>query len=127
MHDLMYALQDMVLCDIEDITKKGKIEPNEYPILGEAVDIIKDLKTIEAMEEYGESPEVSGYMRRSSYNSYNNQNNGGYSTMRGRDARTGRYMSRDNSTMAKLQHMMDTASTEQERQTISRMMNELGV
>lgn len=124
MQDLMYALQDLILCDIDAITKKGKIEPSEYPILGEAVDILKDLKTIEAMEEYGESPEVSGYMRRSSYNSYNN---GGYSTMRGRDARTGRYMSRDNSTMAKLQHMMDTASTEQERQTISRMMNELGV
>lgn len=131
MQDLMFKLQDMILCDIDEITKKGSIKPEEYEMIGEAVDILKDLKTIEAMDEYGESPEMSGYMprfRQSNMNGYSG-NYGSYgtgnSTMRGRDARTGRYMSRDDGTMAKLSNMMATAQTEQERQIISRMMNEL--
>lgn len=137
MQDLMFKLQDMILCDIDEITKKGSIKPEEYEMIGEAVDILKDLKTIEAMDEYGESPEMSGYMPRyrmnggysGNYGSYGNGNTmpAGNSTMRGRDARTGRYMSRDDGTMAKLSNMMATAQTEQERQIISRMMNELGM
>ena len=132
MNNKLYKLHDMVLCDVEEITKKGSIKPEEYEVLGEAIDILKDLKTIEAMDQYGESPEMSGYMPRRYANEYSGNHgmyydNGmmGNSTMRGRDARTGRYMSRDDGTMAKLSNMMATATSDQERQIISRMMNEL--
>lgn len=132
MNNKLYKLHDMVLCDVEEITKKGSIKPEEYEVLGEAVDILKDLKTIEAMDQYGESPEMSGYMPRRYMNGYSGNHslyydNGmmGNSTMRGRDPVTGRYMSRDDGTMAKLSHMMASAQTEQERSIISRIMNEL--
>ena len=137
MDKLMHDLKDMILCDIDETVKKGQISPADYQALGEAVDIIKDIETIEAMRNYEyETPEMSGAMSgcrmypmgryNSGYsgNSYNSY--GGYSGERGRSPRTGRYVSRDDETTAKLQNMMASAQTEQERATIQRMMDELG-
>ena len=144
MDKLMYDLKDMILCDIDETVKKGQINPADYQALGEAVDIIKDIETIEAMRNYEyQDQEVSGAMSGgrmypmgrfnsynggysgNSYNSYGN-NYGGYSGERGRSPRTGRYVSRDDETMAKLNNMMASAATDQERATIQRMMDELG-
>lgn len=135
MHKLLNQLRDLVLCDIEAVTKAGKIAPNDYGVIGEAVDILKDIETITAMEEYGyESEEMPSRYRTSgrmmphydNYNSYDDGYSMGMnSTMRGRDARTGRYMSRDDEITAKLNHMMADAKTENERMLISRMMDEL--
>ena len=137
MDKLMHDLKDMILCDIDETVKKGQISPADYQALGEAVDIIKDIETIEAMRNYEyETPEMSGAMSggrmypmgryNSGYsgNSYNSYS--GYSGERGRSPRTGRYVSRDDETTAKLQNMMASAQTEQERATIQRMMDELG-
>ena len=137
MDKLMHDLKDMILCDIDETVKKGQISPADYQALGEAVDIIKDIETIEAMRNYEyETPEMSGAMSggrmypmgryNSGYsgNSYNSYS--GYSGERGRSPRTGRYVSRDDETTAKLQNMMASATTEQERATIQRMMDELG-
>lgn len=137
MDKLMYDLKDMILCDIDETVKKGQINPADYQALGEAVDIIKDIETIEAMRNYEyETPEMSGAMSGgrmypmgryntgysgNSYSSY-----GGSSYERGRSPRTGRYVSRDDETMAKLNNMMASAATDQERATIQRMMDELG-
>lgn len=135
MHKLLSQLCDLVLGDIEAVTKAGKIAPNDYGVIGEAVDILKDIKTIKAMEEYGyESEEMPSRYRTSgrmmpyydNYNSYDDGYSMGMnSTMRGRDTRTGRYMSRDDEITAKLNHMMADAKTENERMLISRMMDEL--
>ena len=136
MHRLMNELKDLVLCDVEDVVKKGEIAPADYEKLGEAVDILKDIETIVAMEEYGyedrgDDMNVSGlYMPR--YNSrmmsgnYRNNSSGGTSYERGRSPRTGRYVSRDTDPMQKLSDMMATAQTDAERATIQRMMDELG-
>ena len=137
MDKLMHDLKDMILCDIDETVKKGQISPADYQALGEAVDIVKDIETIEAMRIYEyESPEMSGAMsggrmyplgRFNSYGSgYSGNSYGGYSGERGRSPRTGRYISRDDETTAKLQNMMASAQTEQERATIQRMMDELG-
>lgn len=129
MHKLLNQLRDLVLCDIETVTKEGKIAPNNYPMLGEAVDILKDIETISAMEEGGYSSEEmpSRYMTSGRmmphYNSYGGYDDG-YSGMRGRDHATGRYMSRDDEVMSKLNRMMGEAKTENERMIISRMMDE---
>lgn len=142
MDKLMHDLKDMILCDIDETVKKGQINPADYQALGEAVDIIKDIETIEAMRNYEyQDQEVSGAMSggrmypmgRYGYNNWtdgrsygNSYNDGNYSGARGRSPRTGRYVSRDDETMAKLNNMMASAANEQERATIQRMMDELG-
>ena len=137
MDKLMHDLKDMILCDIDETVKKGQISPADYQALGEAVDIVKDIETIEAMRNYEyETPEMSGAMSggrmypmgryNSGYSGNSYGSYGGYSGERGRSPRTGRYVSRDDETTAKLQNMMASATTEQERATIQRMMDELG-
>ena len=92
----LHDLKKMLEKEIEKVTSKNEIAPAEIEALYKVIDIIKDIDTIKAMEEYGEEydDEYSergysrrGYSRRGSYeNSYR----------RGRDSRTGRYVSRDN-------------------------------
>lgn len=136
----MRALEDM--CEvlegqIREISKKGAdISPQELDNAYKAVDIIKDIKTIEAMQKaeeqgmfegrsfdgnsmnsmdysYGSMrmpyPHVMYPPSYDSYDSYNSMARRGrdgdgdgrysedYSGRRGRDARTGQYVSRDGS------------------------------
>ena len=110
LYDLCENLKD----EIKELNKKGDISPTELERAYKAVDIIKDIKTIEAMEDAGGSYDYSNdnYSRRmyrdgasnASYNSYDGMSNarrgrdgngdGRYSEARGRDA-MGRYTSRD--------------------------------
>lgn len=107
----LYDLCDNLKDEIKELTKKGDISPTELERAYKAVDIIKDIKTIEAMEDASYSYDYSRdeYSRRGSYNSsYDGMSNarrgrdgdgdGRYSEdgsyRRGRDA-MGRYTSRD--------------------------------
>lgn len=113
LYDLCENLKD----EIKELNKKGDISPTELERAYKAVDIIKDIKTIEAMEEAGNSYDnrsYDDYSRRyyrdggRSNNSYDSYEAGGsnarggnsrdysedYSGRRGRDA-MGRYTSRD--------------------------------
>lgn len=117
LYDLCENLKD----EIKDLNKKGDISPTELDRAFKAVDIIKDIKTIEAMEQSsGNSYDYSNddYSRRGSYDNYSNNSynsyasyeggmsnarrgrdgdgDGRYSEARGRDA-MGRYTSRDGS------------------------------
>lgn len=130
MERLMYDLKDLILCDIDTVVKKGEISPSDYEALGEAVDIIKDIETIMAMKEYGAQPEeirntpgMSGNYRPMSRVHWDD-----YSAPRMTDTSYNRMnrASRDDEIMSKLNRMMGTAQTEQERATIQRMMDELG-
>ena len=115
----MRVLEDM--CEIledelKDIAKKGDISPTELESVYKSVDIIKDIKTIKAMEQeyggsYGRGYNSYDGSYDGSYNSYNSyrggdgmsnagrrgmdgDGDGRYSERRGRDA-MGRYTSRD--------------------------------
>lgn len=144
---MMEDLEMLLSKDIQCVIDKGEITPADYPNLDKAVDILKDLKTIKAMDDYGYETEdmrgVSGRMYPGySMNSYargggNSGNSGRYpmgsyddypmnSYERGRSPRTGRYVSRDDGTYQRLEEMMHTAGSDQERQIIQRMMNEIG-
>lgn len=111
----LYDLCDNLKDEIRELNKKGDISPTELDRAYKAVDIIKDIKTIEAMEQSGGSFNYSnedGYSRRGSYENYSNNSynsyegnsnarrgrdgdgDGRYSEARGRDA-MGRYTSRD--------------------------------
>ena len=42
---------DMIEDELIDITKAGKLNPDTLEVIGESVDIIKDITTIKAMKE----------------------------------------------------------------------------
>ena len=103
---VLYDLCELLEDELHDIVRKGEISSTELEGAYKAVDIIKDIKTIEAMEDYS----YDDYSRRNSYDgenmSYNmsrdnsyarrgrdGDGDGRYSERRGRDGR-GRY-SRD--------------------------------
>ena len=67
----MKALENLKMMlekDIEKVTEKGAITPNEIEMIYKVVDIIKDIDTIHAMDEYGGEEDYS--TRRSSRRSY---------------------------------------------------------
>ena len=107
LYDLCENLKD----EIKELNKKGDISPTELERAYKAVDIIKDIKTIEAMEDAGYSnARGNSYDGQSNrmYPSYyydepgmsnarrgrDGDGDGRYSEARGRDA-MGRYTSRD--------------------------------
>ena len=104
LYDLCENLKD----EIKELNKKGDISPTELERAYKAVDIIKDIKTIEAMEEAGSSYADGGHSNHMPYPYYyydepgmsnartgrDGDGDGRYSERRGRDA-MGRYTSRD--------------------------------
>lgn len=123
--DLCYELEDM----LEPIVKKGDISPTELDNVKDAVKSMYYIKTIEAMEDYGNSYDGSymgsyagGRNMRYSRNSYgmDRDNDGRYSerrySYRRGQSRDG--YSRDEEMISKLERMMDEATSEAERQTI---------
>lgn len=71
----LYDLCENLKEDIKELNKKGDISPTELDRAFKAVDIIKDIKTIEAMEEAGSSyargsSNAGGSYDGRSYNSY---------------------------------------------------------
>ena len=104
----LYDLCDMLDDELREIVKKGDISPTELDRAYKAVDIIKDIKTVEVMEEGGYSNDgYSGNSYRGSYGydgmsdarrGRDGDGDGRYSEdgsyRRGRDA-MGRYTSRD--------------------------------
>lgn len=95
MYGELYDLCDILKKNVREVVAKGDINPSELESMYKAVDIIKDIKTIEAMEDAGYS-NTYPYMGDAEYrhsmmrgNSYEN------SYRRGRDS-IGRYTSRDN-------------------------------
>lgn len=63
-HENMKTIKDFsdMLCkQIDKINKKGDITPDELTRMDKAVDIIKDISVICAMEEYGQDPEEEMY------------------------------------------------------------------
>lgn len=131
--DEMRALKELkrlLIEEIKEINEKGKIESSEIHPLYEVIDMVKDISTVCAMEEYGdqpnyEEPEYSytrGYsgrmMPRYSYDGYPYDN--GMSGARHRDS-MGRYASTGYSghmgngdMIDQLQQMLDSGSLSKE-------------
>lgn len=140
--DWIFELEKLLEKDIRNVIAKGDISPTDYTCLDTAVDIFKDCETIRAMMEGGYNTDDMPVSRNSyGMNSYAmNGGNSGYmpwmhsygdmqgnSYARGRSSVTGQYVSRDNEMASKLRNMMNMAQTEQERDTIARVMNEMGI
>ena len=121
-----------LLCkQIDKINKKGDITPDELQRMDKAVDIIKDITVICAMEEYGKDPEEEMYSSMGYYGR-NSRNMPAWSSQ-GRDS-MGRYSSsmgysRDDSAKQTMRHDLELklagARNEEERQMYMRMMDAL--
>ena len=124
-------IKDMLCDELENITKRNELTPNALEVIDTSIDILKDIKTIEAMEQeypsdgYSSTGGYSGYYRRMPIYAYDDPGMGGNSYARGRGSNAprdsrGRYMSSGYSgdTREELQNLMDTAKTEREREAI---------
>lgn len=86
----MDELKEMLYCELDEMTKAGELSMGSVKAIGEILDAIKDIETIEAMSEGGYSGEYAneggnsmrgryyrdGYAREGSYegNSYRKRN-----------------------------------------------------
>ena len=125
---------EMLCKQIDKINKKGDITPDELQRMDKAVDIIKDISVICAMEEYGKDPEEEmyssmGYYGRNSRGYVHDpmRNMPMYSSQQIRDS-MGRY-SRDDGAKQTMRHDLEmklaNARNEDERQMYMRMMDAL--
>lgn len=125
--------QDMVICELEKIVQKNEMSPSVLEYTYKIVDIIKDLDEAIMNEEERLSPN-EGYSSRSGayYNRGNSYRDGrvmyndGYS--RRGTSRTGNSYRGDSSKESMLDHLYmahDTASSEEERKRIKRMIDEI--
>ena len=80
--EILYDLKDLLCEELEKIVKKRDINPGELDMAYKTVDIIKDITTIEAMEE-ADFTDYS-YDEGMSYRGRNRDSMGRYSSRRSR-------------------------------------------
>lgn len=121
-------LVDMLNAEITNILGMGNGMTKEAVcLLGEIVDILKDVKEIDM--EMGQEGGMNSYNYGGSYGrgSYNNggyssrYNNGGYSSRRGRMSMS----SERDHILSKMDHFMNQATNENERELIRRIMDSI--
>lgn len=78
--DILYGIKDLLCEELDKINKKHDVSAADLEMTYKAVDIIKDISTIEAMEEYGDEYSYDDDM---SY-ARNRDSMGRYSSRRGR-------------------------------------------
>ena len=122
---------DMLNDELEQIVQKHELTSNALDIMYKITDVVKDIKTIEAMEESGYANHYPWYMYSDDPMGYSNGSYDGNSYGRGRNARRdsmGRYSrdgySRDDQMTNQLQQMMNNAKTDQEREMIRQWMEQ---
>ena len=125
-------LCDLIHHEIDKEVNKGSLTPDSIRTIGYAIDVVKDIKTIEAMEEYGDDGYSGHYpdkgWRVMPYYAYDDMPERSYA--RRRDS-MGRY-SRDNhewhggysrdENIDHLERMMNTAKSDQEREAIRKLI-----
>lgn len=127
-------IEDMLCDELEHIATQKELTPNDLDTLDVSIDILKDIKTIKAMDqEYPDDGYSQGYGRMPVY-MYDDMGMGqrGNSYARGRDSR-GRYMSNGYSrndgysgdTKEELQRLMSTAKNEREREAIKNALDHM--
>lgn len=132
-------IKDMVYCELDEISRQGKMDMNTVKVLGELTDILKDIGSIEMFEEginiqEDDFMQSNGYSRNGGYsqrrmpvyyegNSYNSRgmSNGGYS----RRSRGYSYDDSKSHMIEKLNHLMMEASDQQDKDTIQRLIDQM--
>lgn len=63
----MDELREMLYCELDEMTKSGDLNMGTLKTIGEILDAIKDIETIEAMSQGGYSGEEGGNSMRGRY------------------------------------------------------------
>ena len=63
----MDELKEMLYCELDEMTKAGELSMGSVKAIGEILDAIKDIETIEAMSQGGYSGEEGGNSMRGRY------------------------------------------------------------
>ena len=88
---VLYDICDILEDELEDIVKSGEMTPKDLEIVDKAVDVVKDIKSIEAMEN-ASWDNGNGYSRNDGYSNRMYYDDG-YSMARGgRGGRSSREM-----------------------------------
>lgn len=132
-------IKDMVYCEIDEISHQGKLDMNSLKALGELVDILKDIGSVEMFEEgiyqedeysfnsYGRGN--GGYSQRRMpvyYSDGNSYRNGGRS-MNNSYTRRGGY-SRDDAKhhmIQKLENLMHETNEQKDKDAIQRLIEQM--
>ena len=130
-------IKDMIYDELDEVSHRDKLSKETVCIIGELVDILKDIGSIEMFEE-GVSVTEDGY----SFDNWNMPNNGGYSNRRSyyndgssyeyggysrRSGRRGGY-SRDDGKkhmIEKLHSIMNEASDQKDKESIQRLIDQM--
>ena len=115
MDKTLEMLCDRLSDEIEDTVKLEKLSPASMEMLDTAVDIMKDIKEIEAMNAaYGYSGKPPRIYNNASYDNGDT----GYRRMN-------RNYSKNDEAMSRLEQMYDEAQTDKEREVIRKLMNKM--
>lgn len=133
----LYELKEKFEMELEELARKGELGAGDLELAHKLTDTIKNIDKICALEEdggYSEAGDYEGgsYGRGSSYANrgkhyvrghYSRDGRGGYS----RDGRMGGYSRHGakESMMEQARDMMESATSEHEREAIRRFMSEL--
>lgn len=133
----LYELKEKFEMELEELARKGELGAGDLELAHKLTDTIKNIDKICALEEdggYSEAGDYEGgsYGRGSSYANrgkhyvrghYSRDGRGGYS----RDGRMGGYIRHGakESMMEQARDMMESATSEHEREAIRRFMSEL--
>lgn len=137
--EVFNGVKDMVYCEIDEISRMGKLDMNTMKILGELVDILKDIGSIEMFEEgvqIQEDDEYSfnGYSRGNGYsqrrmpvyygdgNSYRGR---GYNSGYSRRGRNYSYDDSKNHMIDKLNHLIMEANDQKDKDAIQRLIEQM--
>lgn len=119
--DTLDKIYDMMYCELDDLSKKDKLDTKDVELIDKFVDIIKDINEIES------SPNMGGYSqmnnRGNSYGYRMNRYNRGSSYGRG-----GNGYSRNDSKEMMLDHLqdiMDMAVDERDRKAVEKLMSQM--
>lgn len=127
----MEELKEMLYCELDEMTKAGELSMGSVKAIGEILDAIKDIETIEAMSQGGYSGEEGGNSMRGRYyrdgreGSYDG--NSYYSRKRNRMGQFSRY-SRDgekDQLVEKLETLMNDTTNGGDRQALRQSVMEI--
>lgn len=128
--EILDKTYDRASCEIEEILQHQKFDKQDVELLGDLVDIVKDVEMIYSyqddniMDGYSQS---NSYMRGRSGRTMPYMYNRSNSYMRNRSMNNGDYSNGDNKSMLidGLQNVMNMAADEKDRKAISRLMQQM--
>lgn len=132
--EILDKTYDRASCEIEEILQHQKFDKQDVELLGDLIDIVKDVEMIysyqddNVMDGYSLSNgQSNGYMRGRSGRMMPYMYNRSNSYMRNRSMNNGDYSNSDNKSMLidGLQNVMNMAADEKDRKAISRLMQQM--